>query len=267
MRVQVLVASMHQTDSSLVEKMNLSTDAVIGNQCDRCSNEEYLFGDKKIVYLNRTERGVGLNRNATLLNSNGDILTFADDDMVFVDGYEDIIKKAFEEIPKADAIIFNIKTIGTDVGRRSNSKIKRVRWFNALNYGAARISVKANKIKRENVLFHTCFGGGTMYSSGEDSIFITDMLKRKLRLYVYPVCIASVDQTTSTWFNGYTDKYFHDKGALFCAISKRWAKLLCLQDAIRHNGVYKKSVGKVYKQMKRGIKAFKNLEKFDDKEN
>ena len=33
MRIQVLVAAMNQVDYSLPEKMNLQTDAIIGNQC------------------------------------------------------------------------------------------------------------------------------------------------------------------------------------------------------------------------------------------
>ena len=263
MNIQVLVAAMHQQDGSLIEKMNIQTDAIVGNQCDRCSDEVYDFDGFTATYYNRPERGVGLNRNTALLHAADDsILTFADEDMTFVDGYAEQINKAFSDLPKADAVIFNITTVGTDVGRRENTSAKRVRFYNALNYGAARLSVKSTSIKRENIMFHTCFGGGTRYNAGEDSLFITDMLRHKLRIYVYPVCIANVDQTASTWFNGYDEKYLHDKGTFFAAASKKWAKLLCLQDLIRHKEIYSSTglgFSGAYRLMKKGIKDFTTL--------
>ncbi len=267
MNIQILVVAMNQQDFSLIEKMNIKTDAIVANQCDKCSNEEYEYLGHKIKYYNRPYRGVGLNRNEALLHSDGEILTFADEDMTFVDGYEEIIKKAFTDLPDADGIIFNIQIEGSNRTQRENVKAKRIHFFNAFNYGAARLSVKASSLKRENILFHTCFGGGTIYNAGEDSILISDMLKRKLKLYVYPVCIAKVDQSSSTWFSGYNMKFLHDKGVLFCAISKRWAKFLCLQDLIRHKNIYRACNAKfiqAYKMMKTGINNFKNLETYTD---
>lgn len=263
MNIQLLIAAMNQKDDSLIEKMNIQTNAVVGNQCDECSDIEHTIDGKKIIYCNRKNRGVGLNRNTALFYSSGDILTFADEDMVFVDGYEKIIGKAFEELPKADAIFFNTVMLPEKPNRKIAKKIKRVRFFNALSYGASRISVKSNSLKRENIIFHTCFGGGTKYSCGEDTIFITDLLKKKMKIYVYPEIIAYVDASESTWFKGYTDKYLHDKGALFAAISKRFAKLLCLQDLMRHKYMYEnKSFFQAYRVMKQGIKNYKKLKEY-----
>lgn len=227
MKIEVLVAAMHQKNHSLIEKMNIQSDVVVGNQCDFNSVEEFEWNTHQIKYLNFAERGVGLNRNNSLMRADGDILVFADDDEVFNDGYADVIKKAYKEIPDADAIIFNISTIGTDVGRKNIKKIKRIKLLNALNYGAVRLSVKNIAVKKHNLTFSRLFGGGAIYSSGEDSLFIADLLKNKLKVYVYPAVIATVDQTSSTWFEGYTEKYFYDKGALFAAFSPKLGKILC----------------------------------------
>lgn len=262
MIIQVLVATMHQTSPVLVEKMNIQTDAIFANQCDRCSDEKYEINGKNIQFINRTARGVGQNRNTALLYSSGDILTFADEDMVFVDGYENIIIRAFEDLPDADAIIFNINTIGSDIKRRFNTKKKRIHFFNAFNYNTPRISVKSTAIRRENIMFHTCFGGGTRYNAGEDTLFIKDMLRNNLKIYVYPEIIGDEYQYTSTWFKGFDDKYLHDKGVLFAAISRKWAKLLCLQCLIRHSYIYKNakiSFAKAYSIMKAGIEDFRTL--------
>lgn len=266
MNIQVLVAAMHQKDDSLTEKMNLQTDALIGNQCDRCSEDVYEKNGRTYVYFNRKDRGVGLNRNTTLFHASGDVLLFADEDMRFIEDYESVVRDAYRKIPKADAIIFNIETIGADMGRRQNSRMKRVRWYNALNYGAARLSVKLSGVRRENITFHTCFGGGTTYSSGEDSLFIADLLKSGLKVYVYPEAIASVDQTSSTWFSGYNKKYYYDKGAFFKCLSKRFGWLLCLQDLLRHRNYTQGGLhfGEALAQMRKGMKGIKNLRPFSE---
>ncbi len=266
MKVQVLVAAMNQNDYSLIKKMNLQTDAVIGNQCDRCSDENINYNNSDYIYINRTNRGVGFNRNEALINANADILTFADEDMVFENDYEKLIQKAFSQIADADAIIFNIKTVGANANRRTNDKIQRVRFYNVLNYGAARISVKSSSLKRENIFFHTCFGGGTRYSSGEDTLFIVDMLKHGFKIYTYPVCIGSVDQTSSTWFKGYNEKYFFDKGVLFAAINRKLSVPLCLQDLIRHKEYLKSNLNfkQAYKLMKNGISSYNRLMSYEE---
>ena len=251
---------MEQIDYSLPQKMNLQTPAIVGNQCDRNSIEETTCKGNKVKYLNFAERGVGLNRNNALLRADGDILMFADADEVFVDEYPKIVERAYKELPDADAIIFNITTLGQNVGRRYIKKISRVRLLNALNYGAARLTVKKQSVRRENILFHTQFGGGTPYSSGEDTLFIADLLKHKLKVYVYPATIASVDQGTSTWFNGYTDKYFYDKGALFAALSDTWGWLLCKLSVVKNKKTYftdKKSYKSGLKFAKIGFKNFR----------
>lgn len=242
--------------------MNLQSDAIVGNQGDHDSIERFEWRGHRVTYLNFDERGVGLNRNNTLMRADGDILLLADDDLVYQPGYVAMVQKAFETHPKADAIIFNIETKGADVGRRINRKAKRVHWYNALNYGAVRIAVRRKRLLCHRITFSQCFGGGTLYSSGEDSLLICDMLKKGMKLYTSPEFIASVDQTSSTWFCGYNEKYLYDKGALFKAAFGAWAGLMCLQELIRHRGLYRDlpmSFGQKYRLMKKGMRSYKTL--------
>lgn len=81
MKIQVLVATINQRDHTLLEKMNINSNAIIGNQCDWNSIEKFKYKNQDITYLNFNERGVGLNRNNTLMRADGDICLFADDDI------------------------------------------------------------------------------------------------------------------------------------------------------------------------------------------
>ena len=260
-KLEVLCVTMKQKDFSKLEEMNIQSDVVYANQSDETKYEETEFGAHKAKMITTATRGVGVNRNLALLYSSGEYLLFSDDDLKYVDGYADIIEQAFAEIPHADCIIFNIETVGSDIARRKNGKIKRVRWYNALNYGAVRIAVKRVSVNRENIMFNRNFGGGTPFSCGEDTLYIVDMLKKKFKIYAYPQTIAVVDQNQSTWFSGFNEKFYYDKGVLFASVSRFWAKFLCLQSLIRHPD-YKKNAltfSAAYAQMKKGIKSQRTL--------
>ena len=175
MKVQVLVATMNQTDYSLLDKMNIQTDAIIGNQCNLNEITEFEYKSRTVKWLSLNERGVGLNRNNTLMRATGDIVLFADDDVVYMDGYEDTITRFYETHPDADVVIFNLK-----MKRGENSyfdrvtKEGRVSRVSATKYGTYCISARRERLRFANVCFHLDFGGGTKYSSGEDSVFLQD---------------------------------------------------------------------------------------------
>lgn len=248
MRVQVLVATMNQKDHSLLDRMNIQTDAIVGNQCDYNSVEEFDYNGNNIVFLNFAERGVGLNRNNALMRASGDICLFADDDMKYVDGYEKLIVDAFEENPKVDVICFNL--IEENSKRKQITKKNKVWWLNYLTYGTARIAVKLSAVKSNGIYFNQCFGGGTEHCHGEDNLFLTACLSRGLKILALPLQIAELkDERGSTWNNGYDSKYLSDQGILYRTITRRWWKLLCLQDAVRHHKEYNMTRLKAYRTM------------------
>lgn len=247
-RVEVLVAAMHQSDHSLLQKMHIETDAIVGNQCDSDSVDRFCWKGNRIIYLNFSERGVGLNRNNALIRARGDICLFADEDMVYEKGYAVKVKKAFSALSDADVILFNIYE--TPVTRYVIRHTERVWWHNFLRYGAVRIAFRREAILNNGIYFNQNFGGGCRYQHGEDTIFLASCLARGLKLYAVPVYLATLTEgSISTWREGYNEKYFSDQGRLYQAISKRWWKLLCLQDAVRHQDIYRQDWKKSFYQM------------------
>lgn len=258
MSLQVLVATMHQKDHSLLEKMNIQSDAIVGNQCDYNSIEEFEFRGNKIQYLNFNERGVGLNRNNSLMRATADYCLFADDDLVYVDGYPKLIQSAFEQIPDADVITFNFNDYTNYEDKQARYIIKnkqRVWWHNYLRYGTARTAIRLKSIRDNGILFNLCFGGGTEHSHGEDNLFLTDCLRKGLHIYSIPITIADLmDERESTWEGEYGEKYLLDQGCLYKQISKKFWKLLCLQDAIRHHEEYHTTIWSAYQAMTKNKK-------------
>ncbi len=259
MNLEVLASTMHQSDFSIVRKMNIKTDAIIINQCDKNEYVEYEDGVKSISMYSFDERGVGLSRNSALMRARADICVIADDDVVYCDDYEKIVLDAFEDNPKADVIIFNLPTLNNN--RKDYSNIKthaRVNFTNFMRYGACRIAFKRESVARANVYFSLLFGGGARYGCGEDTIFIADCLKKGLKIYLNPAQIGIVNQEESTWFKGYNEKYFYDRGVLHKTLFKSLHYFINMQFAIRKYRIYKSEMGfyDAIEHMNRGSKEW-----------
>lgn len=260
MTFQVLISTMHQIDFNIVKRMNIHSDAIIINQCERNDYKEFMHNGHKIMMLSFNERGVGLSRNNALMRADADICLFGDDDIIYVDNYNEFILQAFEKIPQADLIVFNIRSKDNVSEHYMNTGFKKLGLFNSMKYGTARLAIRTNSIKKANVYFSLLFGGGARYSAGEDTLFIYECLRKRLKLYACPYIIGETDDSTSTWFRGYNDKFLIDKGSFFACLSKKYANLLCLQFLLRHQYILKDKTAfnNAYKLMSNGICLFNN---------
>lgn len=262
MTFQVLVSTMHQINTDLVKKMNIQSDAIIINQTDYNDTTEFKYGNKNIKFYSFNERGVGLSRNTALMRATADICLFADDDVSYVSNYEQIIIEEFQKNPTADIIVFNVPSTNKDPRQKDYiaSKWKKLNYFNCFRHGTFRIAVKRDVILKNNIFFTLLFGGGAKYSAGEDSLFLADCIRKGLLVYESPTVIGKVSHSESTWFFGYTDKYFRDKGAFYACFSKHIPFLWCLQFAVRRKKLYSRD--KTFHQacmlMAQGIREFKN---------
>lgn len=234
MRLEVLVSTVNKNVKKLVKNMKIDSDAIIINQCDKNDYEEIINNNHLIKVYYFKERGVGLSRNSALMRATADIVLFADDDEVLEDNYERKIIQEFKKNKKADMIIFDINSIGSNRGIIKIDGRKRVRKYNCLKYGAVRVAVKLEKIRTKNINYSLLFGGGCRYGSGEDSIFIYECIRKKMKAYTSPIVICNVDFTNSSWFNGYNEKYYFDKGALFYQLHGRSALIFSYIYLLRH---------------------------------
>lgn len=269
MSVQLLISALEiKNYEDFLEKMNVQTDAIIINQCDRHSYKTIDYRNNKIDIYEFAERGVGLSRNMALMRAKADYCLITDDDMIYVDGYEKIVEGAFAQNKDADVIIFNL------INCENRFKIKKkfnVGAFNYGRFGAARLAIRCSSIRKKEISFNLCFGGGAMYGAGEDCIFLRDCVKNGLKLVAVPISIAALDEESeSTWFKGYNEKFFFDKGALFYVLSNKYAKLLCLRNLIKNRSLYKQSsitLRDAYSLMKKGINAFVSDLSYNDYDN
>ena len=234
-RVEVLVTTMHQSDFSKYSQMNLQTDAVIANQTDRNEYSEAEINGCTVKLISTDTRGVSRNRNLALAHANqaSEFIMFSDDDLVFNDGYEQMILDEFEKHPEADAIKFNLHDI-SNTRKISMCRIERFEKATRRNMSSSGVwggVVRSNVLKKHNLHFHENFGPGTDNYCGEDTIFLMDMLNKGIRFYRSPVDIAGIDQTESSWFRGHDERFFTTCGMVLGTIYPRLSYLLVIRSA------------------------------------
>lgn len=260
MTLQILISTMNQTDHSLLEKMNIQSDAIVVNQCDHNEIVRFTYNGHNILWMSLNERGVGLSRNTALMRATADIILFSDEDVKYKDGYAETIKYAFENNQNADMLLFDLEAIGEVKHPEKPYTFRRVKWYNSMHYGAVHFACKREKIYARGLTFNLLFGGGAKYSCGEDSIFLADALKAGLKVWTVPGHIGFVSHGNSTWFQGYTDKYFYDKGVLMGNIFGTMAYpvtfILFLKNRTQTDD---------YGFIKSVMKAFEGIKKYDGK--
>lgn len=257
--LQVLVATMHQKDLSIVEKMNIRCDAVIANQADR---NEFLIDDG-VKMITTNTRGVGLNRNIALLAADAEILLFADDDVVYYDDMPEAVIGAFRENPQADVLIFGMDiTRNGQITEHRYLKRQRLHVWNAMRFGTYRIAARKSKLLQHGIMFNQNFGGGCRFSSGEDSLFLKSCFDAGLRVYAHEYVLGTCAKDTSTWFVGHNEKYFYDKGVLMRYLFPRIPQLMAIYFGVRFKRDTELSIKRRVQLMLLGVQGGKKMETY-----
>ncbi len=256
MKLQILVAAVNEEVNKLADKMNLETEAIIVNQCDSFDYQQYMHKERLIRCYSMKERGVGLSRNTALMRADEEICLFSDEDIVFYSGYEQLVLSAFEKNPDADIITFNFK-VDPSRATYQNKEAGRIRWYNYGRYPTYAVAARTESLRKANVSFSLLFGGGAKYSNGEDSLFLHDCLKKGLHLYAGTELLGEEVYRESTWFRGYNEKFFYDRGVLYGHLYGVLAKPFSLRFLLSHRSemLQEMSLKQAYGLMKQGLKA------------
>lgn len=232
MTLELLISALNAKPELLISKMKIASDAILINQCDVCGYEEITGSFGKVTVYSGTDRGIGVSRNLALSKATADILLFSDDDIVYNPSYRNDIINEFAKHPEADGIFFNVDV---DKSRKTYEidNFGPVTFRNSGRFPAYSLAVKREKVQGV-VSFSTLFGGGAKYSCGEDSLFIVDCLKADLKLYESPIWIGKEVVRPSTWFNGYNEKLFFDRGVLYHFLYNRAAFPLACRFILKH---------------------------------
>lgn len=261
MKLQVLLSIMNEKDpNNCIKKMNIKGDYVIINQITKdnvksiCINEKF----KKVISIH--DKGLSKSRNLAIENSESDIGIISDDDMYYVNNYEEIINNAYIQYPDADIIAFIVEHEDKKTEKKP-FKEGKINFIKSLRISSVQLTLKLEKIKKENIYFDENFGSGSLYFMGEENIFLYDCLKKNMKIYYKPQKIGTLRMyNNSKWFKGYNEEYLKVKGAMFYRMSKILYPILIFQFALRKRGKFKENNINVIQRivfMLNGVKEYK----------
>lgn len=208
MKLEILLSCMNLGDDDIISRSEIRSDTLIVNQCGADGYRQYMSGTNNIRIFSVNDTGLTKSRNFAIRHSSADICLLCDDDEVFAEGYEEAILSAYRKIPEADVIIFDIGNRSTKQG----SMPKKLGYFDLMHVASWQISFRRKRLVNSKVSFDERMGAGSGNGAEEEFKFLTDCRRQGLVIYYVPFVIADVAQTKSTWFRGYDEEFFVNRG-------------------------------------------------------
>jgi glycosyltransferase involved in cell wall biosynthesis len=185
-----------------------------------------------IELIRVTCKGLSKSRNIALARSSAPYLLFADDDIQYLPDTIDVILQGFEDIPDADVITFRFAD-GKGAHQKSYPKgIMRHRAKSLFRVSSVEVALRREVVLGTNVRFDERFGLGSELPVSEENIFLTDLLKRGMKIFYYPADILIHPEVTSG--NTWGKKHLIARGALFKRVFGLYGFPLLLVFLCRH---------------------------------
>ena len=259
MTLELLISTMHQKDHTLLDKMQVRSDAVVVNQCDREGRETFEYNGHRILWIDTTERGLSKSRNMAIANATADVCMLSDDDMEYRQDYASTVLDAFSRL-SGDIISFQVCGIEKPFKTYSTQE-KKVDFLQSMKIASVEIAFRRTAFQEKKIKFDEIIGAGTEFLLGEENAMLVQCLKKGLNIYYTPKVIADLHIGDSTWFKGFDEKYFMGRGAGFAAMKTPFTAFLIWQWAVRKRNFYGKSASilQAVKWMHRGKKKYRKM--------
>lgn len=222
MTFELLISTMHKSCFEIKQMlidMNVRCNCLVINQCDMEDYYEEVLDDNNCLRIFFTkERGLSKSRNMALRNANADIVSIADDDLVYYDNFDKEILNFYLENVSADVVLFNMD----DYRKSFSSMSHSVKFIELSSFISMQCSFKIDKIRDKKIEFNELFGSGSsFFNSGEENIFLANCKKNKLKIFYCCKKILKRDESESTWFTTFNDeKFIMTRGATYYSMSR-----------------------------------------------
>jgi len=238
----VLLSAMGLSDTSLLRKLGISGSSIVINQAS--SEEREYFPEEDCLFITTRERGLSKSRNMAMREAamqRKELCIFCDNDVLYEKDYEEKILSAFDRNPDSDILVFFIER--PERHKPVFKEERRLDRLHAMKIFSPEIAFRLSSVKRAGLKMDELFGAGAKYGMGEENIFLFDAVKAGLKTTYVPVRIAGTVENESSWFKGYTEEFFRNRGAGYYRMSPFLWPFLCLQFALRKRGLYRDSMG------------------------
>ena len=186
MHIEFLISTMNRDNLDFLipmfEQVGLEQiNALIVNQCTSIAAPEHLAPcTDKIRVISLQDEGLSRSRNRLLREARGDVCILADDDVIYAPDCLQVIEGVYSSLDVAICAFY-----------RKERKIKRGLYYckvrDVLSISSVEISFRRAGVIDKGIDFDERFGlGSGQYEIAEESIWLLDCLRAKLKIMRYP---------------------------------------------------------------------------------
>lgn len=199
MKLSILVTTMNEDINKVLQELVpqiKKSEVIISHQITDGSKPLKKI-PKGVKYYYMYEKGLSKNRNNALKHATGDVCVVCDDDVRFLEGFEDVIINSYKKNLSAEVITFKSINLQGKERKKYSNKIFQHSLVSILSVSSIEITFKRKSVLGNEISFDENFGLGAKYSSGEENIFLSDCKKKGLDLYFVPEIINKHPQKSS----------------------------------------------------------------------
>ena len=186
--------------------------------------------------------GLSKSRNDLIELSDAEMIMFADDDIDYILGFEARLREAYEQVGEADVIVFPYES--PRPAKSKSDKLYKHNVVTAARVSSIEITARRAALIDTGIRFDERFGLGTNQPSGEEYIFIVDLIRAGKKAFNYPIALVRHFHEASGPSYYLTPDKIATKGAMFKrATSAPLSWLLILLFAMKKYPEYRRSVG------------------------
>lgn len=169
----------------------------------------------KIKQIKLTRKGLSHSRNEGLKHVSGEIITFSDDDCWYPKDSFENIKQYFEENKQNGICTFQIYDPDSENYYKdySDKAEENVSFRGLFRKSSIELFLNLKVVKKADLKFDESFGLGAKYPSGEENIFLIDLLKKGYKISYVPKIVVYHPKKESTEF--LSAQQFIGKGPMF----------------------------------------------------
>ena len=263
MSLEVIMSAMNLKEESplpsgILDLKSSKTNCLIINQIE----EKYLFEIKSrnLRLMSFAEKGLSKSRNSGLNNASSEYTLITDEDIRFKNDFDKLILASFENNPKADIIAFQMESCE---GKPIKKYKKNNAWLNVrgiMKVSSVEIAFRTDVIKNQNLKFDENFGLGSKYPTGNETIFLADALRKRLKILYIPKPIVIHPGTGSGYQFKNNVELIRSKGALFFRIFNWKSYLVCFLFALKKYKLSSVSFFEFLREMYKGISSYKQFQ-------
>ncbi|WP_336128390.1 glycosyltransferase family 2 protein [Mesoflavibacter sp. CH_XMU1422-2] len=223
--LEILISTMKRSNLDFLKPMFPKDfgnyNILIINQTEK--GQELTSKYDNIRVVNSYEKGLSKSRNLALKNTKADICLIADDDIKYVENFDNIIKNAFNTNKNFDVLTFMMSDFEGKLAKKYNLQ-KQHNYKSLVKANSVTIAFKNHKVIETKIKFDTNFGLGSIFEIAEEFIWLRSLYKANLKIGFIPKVIVQHPYESSGRFGG-SDRVIAARAALFYKYSKRFAYL------------------------------------------